>query len=152
MTETVKRLNHTKEILQIQNTHLLEKITKLELRLRQTQSSPSPLKMDETGVHSLLNANRSIVPDVGTTSPAQTVTGKDSSNPLRAVTLPKKLRRRSKTQNEENVHGEGTIPIQDEEAMKTAIEGMNDQDLDGRNMTMNEAQSCGGGGGGSECI
>ncbi|KAJ8568257.1 hypothetical protein K7X08_020979 [Anisodus acutangulus] len=45
--------------------------------------------MDETGVHSLLNAKKSIVPDVGTTSPVQTVAGKDNSNPLMAVTLPK---------------------------------------------------------------
>ncbi|KAK4340895.1 hypothetical protein RND71_039396 [Anisodus tanguticus] len=45
--------------------------------------------MDETGVHSLLNAKKSIVPDLGTTSPVQTVAGKDKSNPLKAVTLPK---------------------------------------------------------------
>ncbi|KAK4375122.1 hypothetical protein RND71_005799 [Anisodus tanguticus] len=45
--------------------------------------------MDETGVHSLLNAIRSTVPDLGTASPAQTVAGKDSSNPFMAVTLPK---------------------------------------------------------------
>ncbi|KAK4351574.1 hypothetical protein RND71_030887 [Anisodus tanguticus] len=45
--------------------------------------------MDEIGVHSLLNANRSIVPDRDTTSPVQMVAGKDSSNPLMAVTLPK---------------------------------------------------------------
>ncbi|KAK4369848.1 hypothetical protein RND71_009323 [Anisodus tanguticus] len=45
--------------------------------------------MDETGVHSLLNANRSIVPDKGTASPVQTVADKDLSNPLMAVTLPK---------------------------------------------------------------
>ncbi|KAK4337659.1 hypothetical protein RND71_042146 [Anisodus tanguticus] len=45
--------------------------------------------MDEIGVHSLLNAKKSIVPDVGTTSPVQTVAGKDESNPLMAVTLPK---------------------------------------------------------------
>ncbi|KAK4342792.1 hypothetical protein RND71_038608 [Anisodus tanguticus] len=45
--------------------------------------------MDETGVHSLLNAKKPIVPGIGTTSPVQTVAGKDSSNPLVAVTLPK---------------------------------------------------------------
>ncbi|KAK4366567.1 hypothetical protein RND71_014447 [Anisodus tanguticus] len=45
--------------------------------------------MDDIGVHSLLNANRSIVPDRGTTIPVQTVAGKDNSNPLMAVTLPK---------------------------------------------------------------
>ncbi|KAK4344020.1 hypothetical protein RND71_037114 [Anisodus tanguticus] len=95
MTDTVKGLNQTKEILQTQNIHLIEKITELELQLRQTslrqqtQSSPSPSKMDETGVHSLLNAKKSIVPDLGTTSPVQTVAGKDISNPLMAVTLPK---------------------------------------------------------------
>ncbi|KAK4347568.1 hypothetical protein RND71_033907 [Anisodus tanguticus] len=52
--------------------------------------------MDETGVHSLLNAKKSIVPDVGTTSPVQTVAGKDVSNPLKAVTLPK-------SENEEEI-------------------------------------------------
>ncbi|KAK4360216.1 hypothetical protein RND71_019168 [Anisodus tanguticus] len=45
--------------------------------------------MDETGVHSLLNAKKSIVPDMGTTSPVQSVAGKDSPNPLMAFTLPK---------------------------------------------------------------
>ncbi|KAK4359388.1 hypothetical protein RND71_021617 [Anisodus tanguticus] len=68
MTEAFKRLNQTKEELQKQNIHLLEKVTELELKLRQssirqqTQSSPSPSKMDETGVHSLLNAKKPIVP------------------------------------------------------------------------------------------
>ncbi|KAK4364659.1 hypothetical protein RND71_016017 [Anisodus tanguticus] len=45
--------------------------------------------MDETGVHSLLNAKKPIVSGIDTTSPVQTVAGKDSSNPLMAVTLPK---------------------------------------------------------------
>ena len=45
--------------------------------------------MDEKGVHFPLNAQKSTVPDVGTASPVQTVTGKDKSNPLMAVTLPK---------------------------------------------------------------
>ncbi|KAJ8565901.1 hypothetical protein K7X08_008477 [Anisodus acutangulus] len=45
--------------------------------------------MDEIGVHSLMNAKKSIVPDVGTTSPVQTIAGKDKSNPLTAVTLAK---------------------------------------------------------------
>ncbi|KAK4345020.1 hypothetical protein RND71_035196 [Anisodus tanguticus] len=45
--------------------------------------------MDETGVHSLLNAKKPIVSGIDTTSPVQTVAGKDSSNPLTAVTLPK---------------------------------------------------------------
>ncbi|KAK4368531.1 hypothetical protein RND71_012323 [Anisodus tanguticus] len=95
MTEAFKRLNQTKEELQIQNIHLIEKVTKLELILRQiklqtqTQSSPSPTKMDEIGVHSLLNAKKPIVSGIDTTSPVQTVAGKDLSNPLTAVTLPK---------------------------------------------------------------
>ncbi|KAK4363041.1 hypothetical protein RND71_018282 [Anisodus tanguticus] len=44
--------------------------------------------------------------------------------------------------------GFGFITFKDEEATKNAIEGMNDQDLDSRNITVNEAQSYGGGGGG----
>ena len=54
-----------------------------------TQSSPSPQKMDEKGVHVPINAQKSTVPDVGTASPIQTVIGKDKSNPFMAVTLPK---------------------------------------------------------------
>ncbi|KAM3251109.1 hypothetical protein P3L10_005179 [Capsicum annuum] len=54
-----------------------------------TQSSPSPQKMDEKGVHFPINAQKSTVPDVGTASPIQTVIGKDASNPFMAVTLPK---------------------------------------------------------------
>ena len=53
------------------------------------QSSPSPQKMDEKGVHFPLNAQKFTVPDVGTASPVQTVIDKDKSNPLMAVTLPK---------------------------------------------------------------
>ncbi|KAF3656150.1 putative MLP-like protein 34-like [Capsicum annuum] len=45
--------------------------------------------MDEKGVHFPLNAQKSTVQDVGTASPIQTVTGKDKSKPLMAVTLPK---------------------------------------------------------------
>ncbi|KAK4360205.1 hypothetical protein RND71_019157 [Anisodus tanguticus] len=45
--------------------------------------------MDETGVHSRLNVKKPIVPGIGTTSPVQTVAGKDISNPLKVVTLPK---------------------------------------------------------------
>uniref|UniRef100_M1DTA5 Uncharacterized protein n=1 Tax=Solanum tuberosum TaxID=4113 RepID=M1DTA5_SOLTU len=45
--------------------------------------------MDKTGVHSLMNVEKAIVPGKGTASPGQTVTGKDSSNPLTADTLPK---------------------------------------------------------------
>ncbi|KAK4343630.1 hypothetical protein RND71_036724 [Anisodus tanguticus] len=99
MTEAFKRLNQTKEELQLQNIHLIEKVTRLELVLRQIKlqtqtqnpdtSSPTPTKMDETGVHSLLNAKKPIVSGIDTTSPVQTVAGKDLSNPLMAVTLPK---------------------------------------------------------------
>ncbi|KAK4339435.1 hypothetical protein RND71_040897 [Anisodus tanguticus] len=99
MTEAFKRINQTKEELSTQNTYLLEKITKLELLLRQTQitpqrqtqtqSSPTLPKMDETGVHSPLNVTKPIVSGIVTTSPVQTVAGKDLSNPLTAVILPK---------------------------------------------------------------
>ncbi|KAK4342943.1 hypothetical protein RND71_038759 [Anisodus tanguticus] len=98
MTESFKRLNQTKDELQIQVISLLEKTTQLELLLRQEtqkqtqQSSPTPQKMDKTGVHSLMNAKRPIVSGIDTTSPVQTVAGKDSSNPLMAVTLPKSER------------------------------------------------------------
>ncbi|KAK1352183.1 Glycine-rich RNA-binding protein GRP2A [Heracleum sosnowskyi] len=44
--------------------------------------------------------------------------------------------------------GFGFVTFKDEKAMNDAIEGMNGQDLDGRNITVNEAQSRGGGGGG----
>ncbi|KAJ8530179.1 hypothetical protein K7X08_037014 [Anisodus acutangulus] len=44
--------------------------------------------------------------------------------------------------------GFGFVTFKDEQSMKEAIEGMNGQDLDGRNITVNEAQSRGGGGGG----
>ncbi|KAK4354580.1 hypothetical protein RND71_026775 [Anisodus tanguticus] len=37
--------------------------------------------MDEIGVHSRMNAKKPIVPGKGTTSPVQTVAGKDLSNP-----------------------------------------------------------------------
>ncbi|KAF3667380.1 hypothetical protein FXO38_08620 [Capsicum annuum] len=46
-------------------------------------------KIDEKGVHFPLNAQKSTVSDVGTASPVQTVTDKDKSSPLMAVTLPK---------------------------------------------------------------
>ena len=48
--------------------------------------------MDEMGVHSPLNAKKSTVSDDDTASPVQTVAGKDFSNPLMAVTLPKSER------------------------------------------------------------
>ncbi|KAK4379869.1 hypothetical protein RND71_001731 [Anisodus tanguticus] len=43
--------------------------------------------------------------------------------------------------------GFGFVTFKDEEAMKNAIEGMNDHDLDGRNITVNEAQFREGGNG-----
>uniref|UniRef100_M1DSR8 Uncharacterized protein n=1 Tax=Solanum tuberosum TaxID=4113 RepID=M1DSR8_SOLTU len=48
--------------------------------------------MDKTGVHSPTNVEKAIVSAKGTASPGQTVTGKDSSNPLTADTLPKSVR------------------------------------------------------------
>ncbi|XP_051179127.1 glycine-rich RNA-binding protein [Lolium perenne] len=44
--------------------------------------------------------------------------------------------------------GFGFVTFSSSESMKNAIEGMNGQDLDGRNITVNEAQSRSGGGGG----
>ncbi|XP_009804249.1 glycine-rich RNA-binding protein [Nicotiana tabacum] len=44
--------------------------------------------------------------------------------------------------------GFGFVTFGDEKSMRDAIEGMNGQDLDGRNITVNEAQSRGSGGGG----
>ncbi|XP_011048456.1 PREDICTED: glycine-rich RNA-binding protein-like [Populus euphratica] len=44
--------------------------------------------------------------------------------------------------------GFGFVTFGNEKAMRDAIDGMNGQDLDGRNITVNEAQSRGGGGGG----
>ncbi|KAF7840952.1 glycine-rich RNA-binding protein-like [Senna tora] len=44
--------------------------------------------------------------------------------------------------------GFGFVTFSSEQALKDAIEGMNGQDLDGRNITVNEAQSRGRGGGG----
>ncbi|KAM3248395.1 hypothetical protein P3L10_010164 [Capsicum annuum] len=103
MTENFKTLNAQKESLLMENMRLIKQIQMLETKLRQqtpvskidaqtqtpAQSSPSPQKMDEKGVHFPINAQKSTVPDVGTASPVQTVTGKDKSNPLMAVTLPK---------------------------------------------------------------
>ncbi|KAF3685519.1 Beta-amyrin 28-oxidase [Capsicum annuum] len=105
MTENFKKLNAQKESLLMENTRLIKQIQMLETRLSQqnpvsktdaqtqtlVQSSPSPQKMDEKGVHFPLNAHKSTVPDVGTASPVQTVIGKDKSNPLMAVTLPKSM-------------------------------------------------------------
>ncbi|KAJ6831885.1 putative glycine-rich RNA-binding protein 2 [Iris pallida] len=44
--------------------------------------------------------------------------------------------------------GFGFVTFSSEQSMKDAIEGMNGQNLDGRSITVNEAQSRGGGGGG----
>ena len=44
--------------------------------------------------------------------------------------------------------GFGFVTFSSEKSMRDAIEGMNGQDLDGRNITVNEAQSRGSGGGG----
>ncbi|XP_057456403.1 glycine-rich RNA-binding protein-like [Lotus japonicus] len=44
--------------------------------------------------------------------------------------------------------GFGFVTFTSEEAMRSAIEGMNGNELDGRNITVNEAQARGGGGGG----
>ncbi|GMH02764.1 hypothetical protein Nepgr_004603 [Nepenthes gracilis] len=44
--------------------------------------------------------------------------------------------------------GFGFVTFASEQDMKKAIEAMNGQNLDGRNITVNEAQSRGGGGGG----
>ncbi|OAY29671.1 glycine-rich RNA-binding protein GRP1A [Manihot esculenta] len=43
--------------------------------------------------------------------------------------------------------GFGFVTFNNEKSMKDAIEGMNGQNLDGRNITVNEAQSRGSGGG-----
>ncbi|XP_057969984.1 LOW QUALITY PROTEIN: glycine-rich RNA-binding protein GRP2A-like [Malania oleifera] len=43
--------------------------------------------------------------------------------------------------------GFGFVTFSNEKAMKDAIEAMNGQDLDGRRITVNEAQARGGGGG-----
>ncbi|XP_018847818.1 glycine-rich RNA-binding protein-like [Juglans regia] len=44
--------------------------------------------------------------------------------------------------------GFGFVTFSNEKSMRDAIEGMNGQNLDGRNITVNEAQSRGNGGGG----
>ncbi|TMW80724.1 hypothetical protein EJD97_016051 [Solanum chilense] len=95
MTEAFKRLNYKNEVLLQENLQLKKRTAKMEnnLKTKNTQTniegSPSPRKMDEMGEHSPLNVNKSIVSDKDTTSPVQTVAGKDFSNPLMAVTLPK---------------------------------------------------------------
>ncbi|KAL3326306.1 hypothetical protein AABB24_037138 [Solanum stoloniferum] len=44
--------------------------------------------------------------------------------------------------------GFGFVTFKDEKSMKEAISGMNGSELDGRNITVNEAQARGSGGGG----
>ncbi|NBH31877.1 RNA-binding protein [Staphylococcus warneri] len=44
--------------------------------------------------------------------------------------------------------GFGFVTFKEEQSLRDAIEGMNGQSLDGRNITVNEAQSRSGGGGG----
>ena len=78
-----------------ENAALRERLNKMESKGKNvknqtdTQGFPSQTKMDEMGVHSPLNAKKSTVSDEDTASPVQTVAGKDFSNPLMAVTLPK---------------------------------------------------------------
>ncbi|KAG5587549.1 hypothetical protein H5410_047983 [Solanum commersonii] len=48
--------------------------------------------MDKKGVHSPKNVERANVSAKGTTSPFQTIAGKDLSNPLMVDTLPKSVR------------------------------------------------------------
>ncbi|XP_051138499.1 glycine-rich RNA-binding protein-like [Andrographis paniculata] len=44
--------------------------------------------------------------------------------------------------------GFGFVTFSNEQSMRDAIDGLNGHELDGRNITVNEAQSRGGGGGG----
>ncbi|KAG5596321.1 hypothetical protein H5410_037553 [Solanum commersonii] len=100
MTERFKRLNQTIEKLEkekermAQHIHFLqEKIKTLPLQIKdhQEESKSSPSQMDKTSVHSSTNVEIAIVSARGTTSPAQMVAGKDSSNLLMADTLPKNV-------------------------------------------------------------
>ncbi|KAG5591069.1 hypothetical protein H5410_041583 [Solanum commersonii] len=102
MTEGFKRLNQIIERLETEKGKMTQHIHSLQERIRfllgntdQTiplNISPSHYKMDKTGVHSPTNVERAIIPTKGTTSPVQTVVGKDSSNPLMVDTLPKNVR------------------------------------------------------------
>ena len=98
MTEAFKRLNLKNEALMQENATLRERLNKMESKGKNvknqtdTQGFPSQTKMDEMSVHSPLNAKKSTVSDEDTASPVQTVAGKDFSNPLMAVTLPKSER------------------------------------------------------------
>ncbi|KAG5584160.1 hypothetical protein H5410_044594 [Solanum commersonii] len=100
MTEAFKRLNAKIEALLQENVKLMEQVKlfkgkefvqKIHTSTQTSEPSfPSQDKMDEQGVHSLMNAKRSTVSDNrDTASPVQTVAGKDTSNPFMTVTLPK---------------------------------------------------------------
>ncbi|KAL3348369.1 hypothetical protein AABB24_021833 [Solanum stoloniferum] len=95
MTEGFKRLNAKNEILIQENMRLMKQLETFQNKYvprtdsTKDMSSPSPLKMDEMGVHSPLNAKNSTVSEYDTASPVQMVIGKGLSNPLMTVTLPK---------------------------------------------------------------
>ena len=78
-----------------ENAKLRERLNKMESKGKNVknqtdiQGFPSQTKMDEMGVHSPLNGKKSIVSDEDTASPVQTIVGKDFSNPLMDVSLPK---------------------------------------------------------------
>ena len=62
-----------------ENLQLKERIEKMEKDNQIIiQGFPSPIKMDEMGVHSPLNVNKSTVSDKDTASLVQTVAGKTS--------------------------------------------------------------------------
>ena len=98
MTEAFKRLNLRNEALMQENFKLRERLRRMESKGKTKQEAktqtdiqgfPSQIKMDEMGVHSPLNVKKFTVSNEDTASPVQTVAGKDFSNPLMAVTLPK---------------------------------------------------------------
>ena len=70
--------------------------------------------MDEMGVHTPLNAKKSIVSDEDTASPAQTVVGKDFSNPLMAVTL-------SKSEKDEGSSSRRRLPLSFNQTIRQKI-------------------------------
>lgn len=119
MTEALQRLNYANNTLRKDNENLInekEKMTEyidiLEDRIKilhfelsqQTQhtyeirqvvprSSPSPLKIDKTGVHSPVNSEKPTVSGKDTVTLVLTVTSKDLSNPLIADTSSKNVGR-----------------------------------------------------------
>lgn len=105
MARAFRKLNQNNDTLTKDNQKLLrqnqilrDQIYILQDTLKQTQissqnsSSPSQ-KMDEMGLHSPLNVNKSTALDKSVASPVQTATGKDISSPLMADTLPKSVRK-----------------------------------------------------------